>query len=39
LRLQLRANFVHVLAQNAAATGVAQRAEPLPISAGAKIDQ
>jgi hypothetical protein len=35
LRLQLRTNFVHVLAQNAAATGVAQRAEPLPDHGGA----
>ena len=35
LRLQLRAYFVHVLAQNAAATGVAQRAEPLPDHGGA----
>src|SRR5450759_5883420 len=29
LRLQLRAYFVYVLAQNAAATGVAQRLDPL----------
>src|SRR5271169_6715833 len=35
LRLQQRAYFVHVLAQNAAATGVAQRAEPLPDHGGA----
>src|ERR1035441_4706343 len=35
LRLQLRAYFVHVLAQNAAATVVAQWAEPLPDHGGA----
>src|ERR1035441_3849673 len=35
LRLQLRAYFVHVLAQNAATTGVAQRAESLPDHGGA----
>src|SRR5207342_1729295 len=35
LGLQLRTNFVHVLAQNAATTGETQWAEPLPDHGGA----
>jgi hypothetical protein len=35
LRLRLRAHFMHIVAQNAAATDVAQRLDPLPDHGGA----